>query len=176
MSQILASKPLAKFYEEMELIEGYKYQVRTKYNDEFNTLAFEYAMDWLREDIFKRKYAGVPLVKTGDEQQDAYNEAVYTPGNYVTRQDIEEETPDFLIMKRIEQAKICLACVPLTVGAPAVREILSFIDQEKLDKVKGFFTKAKAPEVAPVTAAPESPKTLKKPGKVRKTNSKKSTK
>lgn len=176
MSQILASKPLAKFYEEMELIDGYTYQVRTKYNDEFNTLAYEYAMEWLREDIFKRKYADAPLVKTGNEEEDARAEALYTPGNYVSRAEIEEEIPDFLIMKRIEQAKICLACTPVTVGAPAVREILSFIDQDKLDKVKGFFTKAKAPEVAPVTDAPASPKTSKTPGKVRKPNSKKSTK
>jgi hypothetical protein len=166
----MSTKPLkafAQFYKEIELVAGTgeKYLVRTKFNDHFNDEAFRLAINMCKKEIFESRYEKAPLVSTGNEEEDARTNAMYTPEGWVTLDEVKNEFPDMVLFKRIETAKIVLACTPIDKATP-IEDIISFIDDDKLEELRRFFTNTKLP--APQLQepkSPRSPRTSKKNGR-----------
>lgn len=129
-------KAIPNLYKRMELISGtgQYYDVRTKFNDQFQILAQEHAKQRMRDSIFDRDWK--------DKQPEDDKKA----GKSWTATDlpmsiINDEFGMIDLYNWAETSKIILACKPVD-DAPPVESILSYIDQERVDEIKGFFTPA----------------------------------
>lgn len=166
MSQIQAIKPFAeKYYSEEVLFEDYRYRVRRKFNQHFDTTATEYALQMCKQEIFDVKYKNNPPKLTDDEEENAKRLAIWN-WTLVTSDEVADYF-GLLWMQKQEMAKIILACEPLD-GAPPIEEVLPYMDDEKIDLVKSFFTKMKSGGGLQSNGRPQSTKSLKKHGRARK--------
>ncbi len=126
-------KAIPKIYKRMELIKdsGHEYDVRTRFNDRFQIQAQEHAKQRMRNAIFERDWKEKQPEE--DKKTGKRWDATELPMSI-----INEEFNMIDVYSWAEDSKIILACEPVD-KAPAVEEILSYIDQERLDEIKGFF-------------------------------------